>query len=79
MGASLYIDFTKNDFTQNFAKLKREIDLNATRKDNNKNDVPKLTQSLTKNQPEQNDISSLQSPKTNSTSNVGKSRSCTLF
>lgn len=64
MGASLYIDFTKNDFIENYARLKSEIELNASRVSSNKNDVPKLT---------------LDSTNTNSTSIEKKSRSCVLF
>ena len=83
MGASLYIDFTKNDFTQNYAKLKREIELNAMRISNNKNDVLKVTLNSTTNDQEQThkepEGPPLQTSKTTSTSNVGKSRGCVLF
>ncbi|CAF4413313.1 unnamed protein product [Rotaria sp. Silwood2] len=49
MGTSLYIDFTKNDFTQNYSKLIHEIAANAMRITSNKNDVPRLTSNSTTN------------------------------
>jgi hypothetical protein len=78
MGASLYIDFTKNDFTQNYAKLKSEIEVNALRISSNKNDVLKLTLDSTTHDKE-TDNSPLQLTKANSASIVRKSRRCVLF
>jgi hypothetical protein len=83
LGASLYIDFTKNDFTQNYEKLKREIQANAMRISNNKNEVAKLTLDLTTNDKEQSHQAAteppMQSTKTNSGAIRNQSRSCVLF
>ncbi|CAF0784422.1 unnamed protein product [Adineta steineri] len=81
VGTSLYIDFTKNDFTQNYAKLKSEIEANSMRISSNKNDVPRLTLNPTTNGQGQThketDNPSL--IKTNSDPTVKKSRSCVLI
>ncbi len=83
LGASLYIDFTKNDFTQNYEKLKREIEANATRITNNKNEVAKLTLDSTTNDKEQShqaiDNPPLQSTKKNSVATGKQSCSCILL
>ncbi|CAF3367398.1 unnamed protein product [Rotaria sp. Silwood2] len=82
MGTSLYIDFTKNDFTQNYSKLIHEIAANAMRITSNKNDVPRLTSnSTTNNEKTHRETDSprpqLTTAKTELT--VRKSRSCVLF
>jgi len=83
LGPSLYIDFMKNDFTQNYEKLKREIEANAMRISSNQNEVAKLTLDSNTNDKEQGHKTAnnppLQSTKTNSVA-IGKpSRSCVLF
>ncbi|CAF1049195.1 unnamed protein product [Adineta steineri] len=81
VGTSLYIDFTKNDFTQNYAKLKSEIEANSMRISSNKNDVPRLTLNPTTNGQGQihkeTDNPSL--TKTNSDPTVKKYRTCALI
>ncbi|CAF1443833.1 unnamed protein product [Rotaria magnacalcarata] len=83
MGASLYINFIKGDFAQNYSKLKSEIEANALCITSNKNDVPILTLDSTANSTEQTqketDNSRLQLTKAKSESIVRKSRSCILF
>jgi hypothetical protein len=83
LGATLYIDFTKNDFTQNYQQLKREVEANAIRINSNQNEVAKLildsttddkehSQNVAENPPPQ-------STKTNSVAIKKQSRSCILF
>ncbi|CAF3802932.1 unnamed protein product [Rotaria sp. Silwood1] len=82
MGTSLYIDFTKNDFTQNYSKLKSEIEANELRKTSNKNDVPRLTLDATTNNGKthkQTGSSRPQLEKAKTELTVRKSRSCVLF
>ena len=69
LGASLYIDFTKNDFTQSYAKLKSEIETNAMRIHSNGNEAVIVA-------PVTPPIQRVPTPKLT----VGKkSRSCVLF
>ena len=69
LGASLYIDFTKNDFPQNYAKLKSEIETNAMRIPGNGNEAVIVT-------PDAPPIDRVATPKLT----VGtKSRSCVLL
>ncbi len=83
LGASLYIDFTKNNFTQNYENLKREIQANAIRISNNQNEVAKLTLDSTTNDKEQSHQAAtdppMQSTKINSGAIGKQSRSCVLF
>jgi hypothetical protein len=83
LGASLYIDFMKNDFTRNYEKLKREIEANAMRISSNQNEVVKLTLDSNTNDKEHirkaADNPPLQSTKTNSVAIGKQSRSCVLF
>ena len=76
MGASLYIDFTKNDYTQNYAKLKSEIEGNASRINNNRNDVPKLTLNSTANDQQQSHEAGNHPPLQSTNT---KSRGCVLL
>lgn len=83
LGASFYIDFTKNDFTQNYQTLKNEIETNAKRINNNKNEVVKLTCNSTMDGQEarHQQLSSAAPPSTGVKSNttVNKSRGCVLL
>lgn len=83
LGASLYIDFTKNEFNENYQKLKKEIETNAIRISNNQNEVAKLTSDSITNDKEQTHVTpdnpSSQSDKTNPVVTGKQSRSCVLF
>lgn len=83
LGASFYIDFTKNDFIQNYEKLKSEIETNATRHSSNKGDAVALTPNITavdrEETPRKMDRPLLQSTSPKSVTIENKSRSCVLF
>ena len=83
LGASFYIDFTKNDFTQNYGKLKNEIETNATRRSSNKGDVvtlaPNITAAEREEAPSKMDRPLVQSTSPKSVTIENKSRSCVLF
>ena len=83
LGASFYIDFTKNDFTQNYQTLKNEIETNAKRISNNKNEVGNLTSDSTMEDEgaRHHQLTSAAPPSTGveSKSTVNKSRGCVLL
>ncbi|CAF3160052.1 unnamed protein product [Rotaria sp. Silwood2] len=82
MGTSLYIDFTKNEFAQNYLKLKSEIEANELRITSNKNDVPRLILDSTANKKQihkETDSPRLQLTTVKPDLVVKKSRSCVLF
>ena len=83
LGASFYIDFTKNDFTQNYAKLKSEIKANAKRIGSNRNDAGTLTSASTTVSPVETPRNMggrlVQPAGANSVITGNKSRSCTVL
>ncbi|UJR24868.1 hypothetical protein I4U23_006237 [Adineta vaga] len=83
LGADLYIDFTKNDFLENYQKLKSEIESNSIRMNKNKNDDENLTSNSNTNDKKPhnttNDNPSLQSTQKNPKTSKENSRSCDLL
>ncbi|CAF1424241.1 unnamed protein product [Adineta ricciae] len=78
LGADFYIDFTKNEFIQNYQKLKSEIESHAMRmnKDENNDVKPILSSNTDDPKP---DPPPLQSVQTKPNSSEKESRSCVLL
>ena len=78
LGADFYIDFTKNDFIQNYQKLKSEIESHAMRINKYENKDVKPIPSSNTDDPKLNPPP-LQSVQTKPNSSEKESRSCVLL